>query len=254
MKSNKKVKIPGVLKLPPMAVVSLTVIYPLFRLLDKWLSSSYVTDSKIDCHLFPAELVGSIFLAEVIIMYIWIALLPKVNSVVFLMLYGAFGMFSIGSYFFLVTHIILFCPPITPQIYDHYQIFLSTILFFSVIIFIFHIRPRTLKAIERNKKKINFNEMVFSISEPPIHISSKMSSKSISVLAISAALISLGLARLIGEWLGDDYKLGVLLVIMMFLSYMMLGYLLLIQLYSAFVVYKRTKTAGRKMTIKEFNI
>ncbi len=241
-------------KAAPIAVIALAVIYPGIRLLDKWLSQNYIPDPKIDCQVLPAELAGGVFLIEVIVMYIWIALLPKVNSAVFLMLYGSFAMFSIGSFFLLVTHVILFCPPITPQIFNQYPGYLGVFIFFSIIIFMLHLRSRTLKAIELNKKKINFTDMIFSIKEPSIHISSKRSTKSISIISMLAGLIGLGLARLIGESLGEDYKLATLLIVMIFLSYMILGYMLLIQLYSTWIVYKRSKVIGKKMTIKEFNL
>lgn len=237
-----------------MTVLLWAFIYPGIGLLAKWLSPSYTSDSTIDCQILPAELVGSIFLGEVILMYIWIALLPIINNAVFLMLYGAFGFFSIGSVFFLLTHVILFCPPVTPEIFSQYPAYMGLMLFLSIMIFVIHIKPRTQRTIDLNKKKIDFSKMIFSMEEVPIHISQKASMRMIAILAVSVSFIGLGMARLIGGFLGQDYKTAAFIVLLIFLSYMMLGYLMLIQLYSAWFVYKRSKIIGKKMTIKEFDL
>lgn len=233
--------------------MSLMVIYPGIGLSIKWLSSSYTPNIKIDCEILPAEHVVSVFLIEIVVMYLWIYLLPKVNDAVFLMFYGAFGFLSIGSFFLVLTHLVLFCPPISPDVYESYPFILGVIFLLAVLMFFYHLRPRTIKSIELNHRKIDFEKNMYSINESPVHVNSKADIKSIFLAAISAGFIGLAMAKYLSHDLSEDYRLFIFLIAMVFISYFFLGYMLLIQIYSGWIVYKKTRRCGMKMTIKEFD-
>ena len=100
--------------------------------------------------------------------------------------------------------------------------------------------------------EFSFNKMVYSIKEMPVHIKNKSSMHSILITGMGAGFAGLAIAKYVSHNLADDYRLIIFFIALVLISYFFIGYMLLIQLYTTWIVYKRTKREGSKMTIKEF--
>jgi len=252
IKNNSKIILPKSLNIFPITVIVWGVMFPGIGLLSKWLNPNYIPNPAIICEAIPGELSGSILLIEVIILYIWKSLLIKTNNAIFLMGYGAFGIFSFGSIFFLITNVGIFCPPIAPNLNDLYTFLVLFFLFTAVIAFIFSIRTNTKKAIYMNSKKFDFDKMTFSINAPLTHISGKRIS-SIAIYVSSAGIFGLILSKSFGGYLNDESRLLSLVMVGTFITWYIWCYLLLSQLYTIKYVNAKCKALGKVMTIKEFS-
>ncbi len=252
VKKSKNITLPKALDLPPISIALWGCMFPGIGLLNKWLNPVYIPNPAIVCEALPGEFVGLILLSEFIILYIWKRLLIRVNSAIFLISYGAFSFFSIGSIFFLITNVAIFCPPITSEVFKIYPPIFSLLTLSAALIFILNIMPNIKKAIKINKDKINFKEMVFALNTPLTHVSGKKMS-ALAGLGLTAGLTGLFLSRVMSEYLDDSDKILSLIFVGIFVTFYLMTYLFLGQLYTLWVVWSECKKVGRKMTIKEFN-
>jgi len=144
-------------------------------------------------------------------------------------------------------------------------LFILNIFFFTlgVAAFWLFLRTRLPVTLEANPQKWNFAQMEYSLLAPVLspRVTQRANSSSVGKSSIVAILVVLGailVAREMLDWILTRYMplaaardwQGVTLLV--FMSYIGL-FVALGQAYAMYIVYKRSKALGAKMTIKEFS-
>ncbi|HYA21347.1 MAG TPA: hypothetical protein VEG25_12005 [Burkholderiales bacterium] len=184
-------------------------------------------------------------------------LLKRLNSVFHFGLCGLVAFGAYGLWFLAAITEAMFCPPM-PGADIVFPLLIVGLAVFAGSIFWFHTRWMLPKVLEINPQKWDFEKMQYSIMAPTIRPDGK-SMKRVTTLMLAGGFLGIFLGALsFREFMADKPTAALIdawlpMMIGWFVVYVFIGYFAVSKVYSIWIVHKKCKAVGRKMTIKEFS-
>jgi hypothetical protein len=178
----------------------------------------------------------------------------RFNSAIYVMLTGIFAASAIGMWFLVTAFASALCPPL-PHVEKLLALFVALAVF-ATLGFWLHLRMKIPRTIEFNGHKWNFDTMEYSLAAPIFRPDGR-SGRQVLRLSVVAGVVGILLGGLTlpiddeqfrnatRDWLGTS---ALFVAGLWFLGYLVPG-----ELYATWLVHKKAKAMGRKMTVKEFS-
>jgi hypothetical protein len=244
----------------PIVLAMCGIIYPFGTMLLKWTNLIPAYDARdvaANCIAFPPEPFGAVLLTLIVVLGTWALLLKQLNSGIQIMLFGVIAVGAYGVWFFALTAVFMFCPPL-PGASVAFPFFVITFVALSAVIFLVRTRHSLPKVLELNRHKWDFEKMQYSIEAPTRRLDGK-SMSNVTTLMVLGGFLGIFLANLSVLLFSSDKTLAVVMkdwftvIVDWVVAFLFIGYLSVGQAYVAWLVYKKCQAAGRKMTVKEFS-
>jgi len=208
--------------------------------------------SVAQCIYVQPRLVGIWFVALLSLLVLMPLAIERLNSAIYVMFTGIIAACVIGMWFMVVAFVTALCPPL-PNIEKLLAMFV-VLSVLAVLGFWLHLRPRIPKTIELNGHKWNFDTMEYSLTAS-IYRPDGRSSRDVLRLSVIGGVVGILLGGLtlpidderfgsaMSDWLGTG---ALFLSALWFLGYLVPG-----EIYATWLVHKKVRSMGRRMTIKK---
>jgi len=236
----------------PVGLIVIGFIYPGVTLLAKWSRPPGGWNPIQDCAAFPPEIPGIILLTFIIILGITPFFYRWLNSAIYAHTCNSIWSFAVGFWFLSSSFGVILCPP-----WRYAEIILTGFAigfpFCTVVLFWVYFRPRLLKVVEINPLAYNFETMQYSMNTPLLRVDGK-SSFAVNKLMMVGGLVGLALGKIVlDRVLGTRANDVIGVLVLLALSFFFIGLLAVNAIYLIWIIHKKSKEKGRKMTIKEFS-
>jgi uncharacterized membrane protein YjfL (UPF0719 family) len=239
--------------LPLITFAAMGFIFPGVSLLARWLGAAKPGELA-SCSDFSFELAGALLLVLAVTTMAWPLALKRLNSALYAMAWAFPVTATLGLWFYLGGLGVSVCKPLPRQ--SLVLLVTNAIGLISVCaVFWLFFRARLRRVVDSNPQKWDFVSMKYSLVAPALPLDSARRFGLAQVLGIAAVLLGAHVA--LGYVLGRSMSVpqaraweGVIVVMLLAYLAMLLA---LGQAYTMWIVHKRCKAAGRKMTIREFS-